>query len=209
MAERMLIVNPARRKTKRKKAESRSGAPRLVLDHGGVKGLERAKKGVYHVNPARRRAHRRRNSTIRFHRNPIARPSDFATSIVHDLTDGALGAVGGIVVDVAMKPLPLDWKVGAKGYIAKGAGAVLLGVIGSISGFRPLAKMSIGAMTTTLYSAAKEHLTGPMGLGEFTTDDAAQLAGLGELQQTDQPQIVLHPVTGQPVRIPAVATHLQ
>jgi hypothetical protein len=90
------------------------------------------------------------------------------------LTDSAIGAVGAVGVTslFSFLPLPMTMKSGMTGHLAKGATAVLFGMIGSKILPRGMAgKMAQGSLTVTMYDALKENLGGMVpglaGIGYF------------------------------------------
>lgn len=180
MAAQMLaLVNPAKRKRKSK------SAARTTRRRAKNKGQHVA---GYYPNPAPRRHHRRRKSASgvsvrRFHRNPIAgrRRGGIVKGIVGTVKNGAVGAVGGLLTDAAMKFAPLSMKTGAISHLIRGSVAVALGLVGDMVRIPGAGMMAEGAMTITLYQAAREYITVPMGLAEYTEADMAGLglAGLG------------------------------
>lgn len=166
--EQLLLVNPSKRRGRGRKTKAKRSRARRTG--------HRSHTIRVHKNPIRSRRHRR---SIRFHRNPI---SGGARGLMRTVTgtavDGAIGAAGGIAVDAMLKLVPVSMKTGPMGHLVRGAGAIVLGLVGGIAKIPAAGKLATGAMTIALYNAAREYVTVPMGLGEYTDSDIAELAGL-------------------------------
>lgn len=182
MEELMAVLNPKPKKRH---------APRLSRDSRGrflKRGVTRMSGRTNPKHKAKRHSKRRpyrKNPFVlgsvaanpkrhHYRRNP--RPA--LGALIGEFTGALVGAGGGIAVDAAMRPLPLEWKSGAKGYLARGTASVLLGVVGSFLRGRAgnmLAAASRGALTITVYNAARQYVTVPMGLGELSDDEVSQI----------------------------------
>lgn len=172
----ILLVNPRKRKAKKRRSVSR-----------------RRKNPV-----KRRRTYAKKRRTRR--RNPTAR------GMVNQFFMPALvGAAGGLTLDIALGfiPVPLNLKTGIAGYAVKAAGAIGLGMLLKnmklVKGKTAL-DMTVGALTIQLHGAMKEqvqvmlpnvpmgeYLTGP-GFGNWVnsgypagveSDDMIGAGGMG------------------------------
>src|SRR6266852_3026521 len=77
-----------------------------------------AARGTFHAMGYARNTRRRRRN-----------PSFMSRGFLATLGGGALGALGGVALDLAMKPLPLTLKVGPINHVSRGVGAVALGLV--------------------------------------------------------------------------------
>ena len=135
MAE-LMLVNPRKRKTRRKARKTVAAKPRRRV----------TRKTVARRSPARRIARRR---------NPIAKGNLLNDAIIPAAT-GAAGAVG---LDVAMGyiPLPDALKTGPARHLVKGAAAIGLGMLASLVTKKSTAKaLANGALTVTMHGAMQE-----------------------------------------------------
>lgn len=166
MADQLLLVNPRRRKrrtTTRKRARTRAGRytrrrrnPRPSYVSGST--VVRAPA----TNPRRRR--RRTTYKKRRRRNPRRR--GFGTlriaNIFQDtVMPAAMAAGGAIGLDIiwGMLPIPLALKTGPMRFVAKGIGAVAMGMVSSMVVDQATAKnFTAGAMTVVMYDALREAL---------------------------------------------------
>lgn len=157
------LVNPAKRK-KKHKSKKRHHAVRVES------------------NPAPRKRKRRRMSVSsvrrRFSTNPAPRRGlgGMLGGLGSQVKDAAIGAAGGLAVDGAMKLAPLAMKSGPMSHLIRAALSLGIGMTGAAMRSPMLAQMGAGALTVTAYQAAREYVTVPMGLAEYTEDD---LQGLG------------------------------
>lgn len=158
----LFVVNPTGGKPRKARlimASKRKSRPRK----GGRRSLK--------SNPRRSR---------RLRRNPIGaafrRAGRGTIGVMPLLTSGALGAVGGALLDVAMKPVPLAFKTGHLGNAVRIGGSIALGFIAGAIKVPGAADIARGAMTISLYKALQQYVTGPMGLGDLSDDDLAAMA---------------------------------
>jgi hypothetical protein len=125
-------------------------------------------KAGYYPNPIRRR-HKRRS-------NPIS-----GSNILNGVIFPAAGAAAGaIALDVAygFLPLPAAIKQGPIKYAAKGAGAILLGMLVGMVSKKAGDAVALGGMTVTLHSAMRDAMAAfapTVALGAY----GDELAGLG------------------------------
>lgn len=168
MAE-LMLVNPRRRK---RKAVRKS----------------RARKKT----PVKRRKSRamKRKTTRRRKKNPVS-----ARGIVgSQLMPAATNAMGALALDVVWSylPVPMDIKTGAFRHVAKGIGAIALGMLaGNFINKRTARSMSQGALTVVMHGAMREvtqqmmpnvplgyYSPGmPVGVGEYTQGLGAYTSG--------------------------------
>lgn len=162
--EQLLLVNPTRRR--RRKAHH---ARKRRTHH-------RRRAPMLFENPARRkrRTHHRRRHSIRAYRNPSRRGGSMR-SVEHIAVDGAVGAVGGALIDFAMKLAPATWKTGTMSYLARAGGAIALGLVGNMARIPKSGELAVGAMTIALYGALRDLVTTPMGLNEYTINQLPTL----------------------------------
>lgn len=150
----MIVANP-KRKPKQRRSRDASG--------------QLTKK------PARRSAGKRRN--------PVAvagyrrRSGGGVGGIVPMLGSAAMGAGGGLLIDLAMKPLPLSMKTGPMKHLTAGGMSIGLALLGSK--FPAARQLAHGALTVAIYNAAREQLATPLGLSEISEADMAAIAGMG------------------------------
>lgn len=160
MSGQLLLVNPARKKGR--------------------------KKGARRASPAKRRAPARRRSTSitrlrrRARRNPIAGRGLMGT-VLGQVKGAALGAVGGALLDVALRPLPLAAKTGNVGHLTRAGIAIAAGVVGKR--IPMVGQAALGALTITLYNVVRQYVSVPMGLGEISDADMAEIAGTDAMNQ--------------------------
>ena len=198
MSEQLLLINPRgkrRKKSHRRRARNARRRPRRAA--GGFRIRRRR-----HKNPrSRRRRHRnpRRHHARRRHRNPIS-----MSGIKGVLLPAAMGAAGGLALDVAWNYLspyvPATFTsspyliAAVKIAAAFGIGMLARKFLGSDKGNAVMA----GAVTIQLYSAASFALAGTLpglsglhaylpgssmnGLG--TPNPAVYLNGVGRLRRT-------------------------
>lgn len=185
MAE-LLLVNPRKRRKRAKASVKR-------------KRRRRAKKSstpLVLARPARARRRRKRNPSLRGRaRSALRLPSMRGVQgmVMGTLKPALPAAVGAIALDAAWAnlPIPATLKTGPVRHVAKGAGAIVLGMVASKVVPRATAQsMAVGAMSVVIYSALKEVIAKyapSVKLGDYWYDDfpqmgyygAGQVAGLG------------------------------
>lgn len=162
----------------------------------------RARRSVAPKRSPARRKYRRSSSTaassagrtLRYRRpNPIG---DFVGST---LIPSAVGGAGALALDVAiaMLPLPPAMKAGPMAPLVRVAGAVGLGMIaGKVAGRRVGEQVAAGALTVTLYNAARAALVRvsggkipglsmyPEGVGDYVSE--ADMEALGYTGSAEQ-----------------------
>lgn len=151
MADQLLLVNPRRRrrrKTTRKRRRRRNPRPSYVSGSTVARRNPRRRRR----SPVRRRNQRRR-------RMGLIRGTNIANIFQETVMPSVTAAGGAILLDITwgMLPMPLAMKTGPMRYVAKGAGAVAMGMIAGM--FFPAAtakNFTSGAMTVVMYEALKE-----------------------------------------------------
>ena len=169
----LMLINPARRPSKRRKSTSRKTTPAQLRALAKARRARRAHAGPA-TNPAPRRRRRHslravaRSSRRRTRRNPIG-----MGGIMGMLTGAVWGAGGAVAVNYAynMLPLPATMKTGMMGTVSKLGLAVALGMLGKSVLGRNAGKMAEGAMTVAAYEALQGML--PVSAG------GTSVAGLG------------------------------
>lgn len=154
MADQLLLVNPRRRRrrkaTRKRTRRRRRRNPRPSYVSGS---------SVVRRNPRRRR--RRGRPRVRRRRNP-RRGLRFGNigNIFQDTVMPAVTAAGGAIgLDIVwgMLPIPLTLKTGPVRYVAKGVGALGMGMVAGMFFPTSTAKnFTAGAMTVVMYEALKE-----------------------------------------------------
>jgi len=134
----MLLVNPRKRKAKRK--VKRKTKRRLVS------------------------VAKRKSSVVRkYKRNPIRRKKSGIGGMLKDtIMPSAMAAGGAIGLDVVMGylPIPENLKTGPMRHLVKGAGAIGLGMLAGMFLKPKTAELiTTGALTVTLHAAGKEAMT--------------------------------------------------
>lgn len=184
MSGQLLLINPtkrkakratAKRRVKRKAASTRRSAPVVVM-----------------ANPSPRRRGRRlsalrtkvKRASRKYRRNPSPRLS--LNSITGMAKDAAIGAAGALAVDVAFgygktvlpasmqSPINADGSINPMYYAAKGALAVLVGVLGT-KVTKQASHMAAGSLTVSAYELMRSFVPISVNLGNYTS--AAPLAG--------------------------------
>ena len=149
----LMLLNPAKRPTKRRKA---SPAQLRALAAG-----RRARAVATNPAPRKRRklraastAHTKRR---RVRRNPIS-----TGGLMAQIMSAAQGAAGALAVDAVVTyiPFPTSMTTGTMKHITKAGLAIALGLVGKKFLGRAAGRMAEGALTVTAYSAAKEALAG-------------------------------------------------
>ena len=161
----LMLINPAKRPGKRRKA---SPAQLRALAAG------RRKRAGVASNPAPRKRRRslravaRSTSRRRVRRNPIG-----TSGIMSSIMGAVQGAGGALAVNAAFNflPIPATMKTGMAGTATKMGLAIALGLVGKKVLGRTAGKMAEGAMTVIAYDAIKGMM--PVSMG------GDSLAGLG------------------------------
>lgn len=171
-----VLSNPRRRRKKgaRKAARQHRRAARHVMasvvsSRGTHVSRARFHHGGFRRNPIRRR---------RYRHNPRGVSIQ---ALGQDLVGAAAGAAGGVAVDLLMRPLPLALKAGPLNYLVRGAASIGLGIIGGLARLPYAGEIGRGAMSITLYNAARQYVLLPRGLGELSDEDIAALSEGSEL----------------------------
>jgi hypothetical protein len=131
----------------------------------------------------RRSASKRRPASLRsmfrgrVGTNPIPRTGGLLKRVLAQATSAGVGALGGIGLDLLMRPVPLTLKTGAMGHAVRAVTAVGVGLLGG--GIPLVAQAANGALTITLYNALRQYVAAPLSLGELTDDDMSQLSDAG------------------------------
>lgn len=159
MAEQLLIVNPRKRRRRRRRNPTANNPRRRRRRYNPRRRRRRNQRPSYVSgsaparNPRRRRHHR-------YRRNP--RRAFNIMGIVQDTVIPAATAAGGaIALDVVWNflPVPAMLKVGPMRYVAKGAGAIAMGMVaGMVVPPATARAFTAGAMTVVMYEALKEML---------------------------------------------------
>jgi len=156
----ILLVNPkSRRRHKRRRSAAQKAATRKMLAaRFGKRTAARA-----HVNPIKRRrrhhvhhAHAMHHRRRRYRLNP--RGGGVVGMLTSTLVPAAMGAVGGLGVNILIGflPLPAMLKTGMMRTVTTILGAVGLGaVVSMVSSRRTGELVAAGAVTVTLYDALK------------------------------------------------------
>lgn len=195
--------NPARRKTKGKRKYNSRG---YTVGRGKLRRYKQNPRKRSSIMARRKRRTRRAKSSIkrryarrnpirshrrrrRYRRNPIFGSSGggislTVASVKNTVVNGAVGALGGIGVDLlygyGAQYLPDSMKTGMVKHATKGLMAVLVGLIGAKVLRGKGAALAVGGMTVVLHDFFKEQLQAQMPtlpLGEYL----AYSAGSGEI----------------------------
>lgn len=162
MSQLLVIGNPRKRKSHRRRAKSKRR----------------------HVARRRRRSTSRRRSRtyVRARRNPV---SALTSGVVPTIKDGALGAVGGLANDllygVAASKLSFLPAAGLGRHAAKIATAIVIGKVGNMVMRGKGGALARGAATVAIHAALKEQVQtlpflAQFNLGEYI-EEPAQLHG--------------------------------
>ncbi len=138
----LMMVNPRRRKRRTTK-----------------KKVTRARRPRRRVTTAKSRSPARR-----YRRNPIARRGG-AGIMNQQVIPAAVAASGALGLDViwGWLPIPMNIKTGAFRHVAKGAGAIAMGMVASQFMNRKTAMdLSTGALTVVIHGAMREMAQGMM-----------------------------------------------
>lgn len=188
----LLIVNPAKRPSKRRKS-TKAASPAQKRARAAFAAMARARS----KNPAKRRtrsAKRARTTGVTIMSNPRKRHTKRRTVRARArrrnpisvgrlkpmslLTPALMGAVGAVAVNTILGklPLPASATTGNMKYITQATAAMLLAVVGSKMGGKSamMAQMAEGSLTVTLHQAivdlasgAGMNLSGVSGMGYY------------------------------------------
>lgn len=219
--EELLLINPAKRPSKRKGAKTMSTrrktrSPAQKAATKRMLAANRARRApAYKSNPAPRKrrttarhvAHSVRRATRRYRRNPIG--SDMSAMFMPAMQ----GAAGALTVNTLLNylPLPLTLTTGTTRFLTQGVAAVLLGTFGGKIMPRQMAqRMAVGSLTVSMHSAAKELMAGTgLNLGAYNpvpsfnrsalpNSGSPRISNMGEYINRDR-------TLGEMVRQPAVS----
>ena len=195
----LLILNPRKRRAGAKRRRPMTAKQRMYF---GKRRKSPARKPRVIVRRRSRRVvtvmanpRRRRRAAVmsrrRMRRNPVsARRMSFSLgSLKTTFMDAGTGAVGAVLVDVAMGQiaprLPVNMVTPTIYPFIKGGVAVLLGVLGSRVLGQHAAKMATGSLTCTMHEVMRSYVAGvaPLGYinsGRVVRGGPRQLSGMGQ-----------------------------
>lgn len=157
MAGQLMLVNPKRRKKRRKTRVKRRRNPVAA-------------------NPRRRK--RRYVAKRRYRRNPARRGGFKITGIIRNtLAPAAMAAGGAIGLDLIMGylPIPIAMKTGPMRHVIKGAAAIGMGMLAANFVSKQTAEtFTSGALTVVMYNAGREmaaRFAPNIQLGEYMNND--------------------------------------
>lgn len=172
----MLLVNPSKRKTHKRRAKRRSNPVAKVAS-------TRRRRRSNPVTSLKKRVHHRRR------RNPVAGKLDLMSNV----KEAAMGAAGALVLDFAFAyvPLPANLKTGNIRAIAKVGVSFGLGMLASKFGASKamVRQMVQGAMTSTMHDAARGILAKnypQLNLNEYV-GGAEYVGGVDDLFLSESP----------------------
>jgi len=203
MAQLLLInpkVKPSQRKSKgvkkvakkRRSAAQKAATRKLVaLNKSKKRGktVVKAKHKKRRRNPIANVTKRRKHRAVTSHRiarrhkrrsNPIAAKFGLG-GMAKMAMSSAVAAGGALSLDLAwgFLPLPDAVKLGPMRHVAKGAGAIALGILAGFVVKKETANaLATGAMTVVMYNAARELLANvapQIALGEYMSVQAPQM----------------------------------
>ncbi len=163
----LLIVNPARRPSKRRKAASpaqkraRAAFAKMSRARSANPAKRRSRKAVasFLHAPKRRKSVARRANPIRHsrrRRNPLS-VNVGGVKPMGMLTPALMGALGAVAVNTIMGKLPIPAKLmtGNLQYVTRAAAAIALGMLAGKVGLKggTAAQMAEGSLTVTLHDA--------------------------------------------------------
>lgn len=168
--EELLIVNPSRRPSKRRKnpspAQKRARAAFAAMARARSKNPAKRRSASKRRTSAKRRSNPVTISRVTRRRNPISLTGSFNKPMAM-IAPALTGALGAVAVNTALSklPLPAVLMTGKTRYLTQGVAAVLLGVIAQKVGMKgaTASRMAEGALTVTLHDAIKEVAAG-MGM---------------------------------------------
>lgn len=190
MSELMLITNPRKRGTRKRRTAAQKAATRKLVALNKRRRNPARRKTVAKVNPVRR--HKRRASTTharkvrRYKRNPSSR-SIVNSTLIPALTAGA-GAIGFNAL-WNFVPVPETFKTGMLQHVAKAVGAIGAGMLaGKVFGRKTATELTAGALTVVAYNALKDavgQVAPSVNLGYYSAGQPAGVlayksASLGE-----------------------------
>jgi len=152
MANELLLINPARRR-RRRTTTTRRRRPATRRRRNPVTALAANPRR----RPARRRTYAARRRTYR--RNPAPRAM---RGVMGTLMPAATAATGALALDIiwGFVPLPVTLKTGPMRHLAKGAGAIGLGMLAGMVVPRKTADMfTTGALTVIMHGAMRDAVT--------------------------------------------------
>lgn len=216
----ILLVNPARRPSKRRKSTKRASPAQLrARAKFAAAARARSKKGAAVMSNPKRRTRRAKRSVAVRHRNPIrhANPKrrthrrrrnpiggDLrATSLLKGALVGALGATAvNTVLGQVSGMLPATLTTGNMAYLTRlGAALGLAALAGKMGAKRAMvAQMAEGSMTVTLHDAIVS-LSGGMGM------QLGGMRGLGVYMPGRGAQAVPH-ASGNPARLAGMGAYM-
>lgn len=185
----LLIVNPSRRPSKRRKS-SKAASPAQKRARAKFAAMARARAGTKRrASPKRKSARRRsaapalmanprsrRRSVAKRRRNPVSRigGKGMVKKAFALISPALMGAGGALIVNnvLARLPLPAAAMQGRMRYVTQGVAAVAIAAIAQKMGVKgsTAAQMAEGSLTVTLYDAIKDvaagagvNLSGGMG----------------------------------------------
>jgi hypothetical protein len=172
MSELLAILSNPRGKKGHRKGARRGKYGRFV------KGARKAKKSKSVVTTMK--------SVITTRRGYRGNPRGISVQgLGADLMAATAGAVGGIALDLAMRPLPLAIKSGPVNHLVRGAASIGLGLLAQSVRMPFAGDLARGAMSITLYNAARQYVLLPRGLGELSDDDIAELSALNPVETVE------------------------
>lgn len=179
----LMMVNPRKRRTRKARTPAQKAATRKLVARNKRKR-----------NPtAKRRS--TRSVTRRYKRNP-ARRMAMGGIINQQVIPAATNATGALALDIiwGFLPIPINIKAGPMKHVAKGAGAIVMGMVAQNVVRPATAKaLSQGALTVVMHDAMREfaqrmlpnvplgyYSAGtPVGVGEYMNGLGAYIGGSG------------------------------
>ena len=166
----LMLVNPKRRKARRKTARKAASAnPRRRR-----RSRRSRKRAIGYAVGSGRIRRRKLNPRRRMRRRARRNPKFSIRSISRDaIMPAAIGGAGALALDVAFGalPIPSQFKTGIMGNVAKIVGALIVGKIaGKAFGSKIGDAVTVGAVTIQAYNAIKGQVQKAMpnlALGEY------------------------------------------
>lgn len=158
----------------RNPAKKRRTAAQKAASKRNIKRAQAANRGGRRRAPAKRRRTSTRKRSYKRRSNPRGFKLPSMNRIINDQMIPALwggaGAVGNDML-VNMLPLPAEWKSGWMRHLSKAAGAIAIGVIGSMVFPKRIAdSLGAGAMTVIGYNVVRDlaaQFAPELNLGEY------------------------------------------